>query len=85
LNIDKAVLSRSVEEGATLSTSLIPWTTAGAFFTATLGVSALDYAPYAFLNYLNPIIAVILVYFGYGLLNAVPQAESKPLADGEFN
>lgn len=66
--IDNAVLSRSVEEGATMSTGLIPWTTAGAFYAATLGVPVLDYAPYAFLNYLNPIISIIMAAFGIGLL-----------------
>lgn len=67
--IDKAVLSRSVEEGATMSTGLIPWTTAGAFYAATLGVPVLDYAPYAFLNYLNPVISILMATFGIGLLN----------------
>ena len=47
-NLDPAVLSRSVEEGATMTTGLIPWTTAGAFYSATLGVNVLDYVPYAF-------------------------------------
>jgi NhaC family Na+:H+ antiporter len=67
-NLEAAILSRSVEEGATMTTGLIPWTTAGAFYTATLGVDVLDYAPYAFFNYLNAIIAVAMAAFGIGLL-----------------
>jgi len=67
-NVEAAILSRSVEEGATMTTGLIPWTTAGAFYTATLGVNVLDYAPYAFFNYLNAIIAVAMAAFGLGLL-----------------
>lgn len=66
--LDSAILSRSVEEGATMTTALIPWTTAGAFYAATLGISALDYAPYAFLNILNPVISVIMASLGIGLL-----------------
>lgn len=66
-NIDKAVLSRSVEEGATLSTGLIPWTTAGAFYAVTLGVPTLEYAPFAFLNYLNPLVSVAMASLGWGL------------------
>lgn len=66
--LDRAVLSRSVEEGATLSTGLIPWTTAGAFYAATLGVPTLEYAPYAFLNYLNPLISIAMALLGVGLL-----------------
>lgn len=66
--VDRAVLSRSVEEGATLTTGLIPWTTAGAFYAATLGVATLEYAPYAFLNYLNGLVAILMASFGLGLL-----------------
>jgi NhaC family Na+:H+ antiporter len=64
------LLSRSVEEGATLTTGLIPWTTAGAFYAATLGVPTLEYAPYALLNYLNPIVAIGMAALGVGLLGA---------------
>lgn len=66
--LDKAVLSRSVEEGSTLTTGLIPWTTAGAFYTATLGVPVLDYLPYAFFNYLNAVVSITMAALGIGLL-----------------
>lgn len=69
--IDNAVLSRSVEEGATMSTGLIPWTTAGAFYAATLGVPVLEYLPYAFLNYLNPLISIAMAALGLGLLRGI--------------
>jgi len=66
--IDKAVLSRSVEEGATLTTALIPWTTTGTFYAATLGIATLDYAPYALLNLLNPLVSIVMALLGWGLL-----------------
>jgi len=66
--LDPAVLSRTVEEGTTMTTGLIPWTTAGAFYTATLGVEVLDFAPYAFFNYVNAVIAVAMAALGIGLL-----------------
>ena len=68
VGLDPAVLSRSVEEGSTLTTGLIPWTTAGAFYAATLGVPVLDFAPYAFFNYLNAVVSVTMAIFGIGLL-----------------
>ena len=76
--INRAVLSRSVEEGATLTTGLIPWTTAGAFYAATLGVATLDYAPYAFLNYLNGLVAILMASLGFGLLNKRDSCISRP-------
>jgi Na+:H+ antiporter, NhaC family len=72
--LDKAVLSRSVEEGSTMTTGLIPWTTAGAFYAATLGVATLEYAPYAFLNLLNPIISIVMAILGIGLLRNVKKS-----------
>ena len=75
--LNNAVLSRSVEEGSTMSTGLIPWTTAGAFYASTLGVSVLDYAPYAFLNYLNPIVSIAMASVGIGLLRNSRQNAAK--------
>jgi Na+:H+ antiporter, NhaC family len=74
--LDNAVLSRSVEEGATMSTGLIPWTTAGVFYAATLGVPVLAYAPYAFLNYLNPVISIAMAALGLGLLKRRHKSDS---------
>ena len=51
-----------------MTTPLIPWTTAGAFYAVTLGIAVLDYAPYAFFNLLNPIVSVLMAIAGIGLL-----------------
>jgi NhaC family Na+:H+ antiporter len=58
------MLSRCVEEGATLSTSIIPWTTSGAFFASALGVPVVSYLPYAVLNWFNPLLSIALVSLG---------------------
>ena len=65
--LERTMLSRCLEEGATLSTPLIPWTTAGAFYAGVLGLSAIEYAPWAFFNYFNPLLSVILAYMGFGI------------------
>ena len=66
-NLEKHMLSRTLEEGATLSTTLIPWTTSGAFVTGILAISPLDFAPWAFFNYINPLLSIILAYIGLGI------------------
>ncbi len=55
-------LSRTLEDSATLTSALVPWNTCGAFMAATLGVSTFNYAPYAFFNYLCPLIAIAYGY-----------------------
>lgn len=67
LHTSRLTLSRSLEDGATLTAGLIPWTTGGAFFASALGVPVLDYAPYALLNWMNPLISILLAYMGIAL------------------
>jgi NhaC family Na+:H+ antiporter len=57
-------LSRTLEDAGTMTSALVPWNTCGAFMAATLGVPTLTYLPYAFVNLLNPVIAII-----YGITN----------------
>lgn len=76
--VQSSVLSRSVEEGSTLTTALIPWSTTSIFYVTTLGVQTLDYAPYALLNYFNPILGIIFAYLGIALFKT-DKTEQKPL------
>ena len=50
-------ISRTVEDAATVIEPLIPWTAAGVFMAATLGVPTLDYALWAVQCYAGLIIA----------------------------
>lgn len=76
-DIDRSVMSRSLEEGATLTTALIPWTTGGAFFASTLGVSVLEYAPWALLNWLNPVLSIVFAYLGIAIFKAGSKTPSQ--------
>lgn len=66
-NLENHMLSRCLEEGATLTTSLIPWTTSGAFITGVLAMSPLEFAPWTFFNYINPLLSIALAYMGFGI------------------
>lgn len=61
-------LSRAIEDGGTMTSALVPWNTCGAYMAATLGVATLDYLPYAFFNWLCPIIAIGLAVAGFRVL-----------------
>ena len=61
------MLSRSLEDSGTLTSVLIPWNTCGAYHWNTLGVHPLEYAPYAILNWLNAVIAIVMTYMGIGI------------------
>lgn len=57
-------LSRCLEDSATLTSPLIPWNVCGATMSGFLGVPTIQYAPYAILNYLNPIVSIIYGFLG---------------------
>ncbi|MCX7829030.1 MAG: Na+/H+ antiporter NhaC [Thermanaerothrix sp.] len=61
------MLSRSLEDSGTLTSVLIPWNTCGAYNSGVLGVKTVEYAPYAILNWLNPIMAITITYLGIGI------------------
>ena len=61
-------LSRTIEDAGTMTSALVPWNTCGAFMAATLGVPTLAYLPYAFLNLLNPVIAVFYGFTNFALV-----------------
>ncbi|RKJ63512.1 Na+/H+ antiporter NhaC, partial [Butyricicoccus sp. 1XD8-22] len=58
-------LSRALEDGGTLTSVFIPWNTCGVFILGTLGVGAMEYAPYAVLNYIVPIVSIIYAFTGF--------------------
>ncbi len=60
-------LSRTLEDSGTVLVPLIPWSAAGAYMASTLGVSTLEYLPYAVLNYTGIVFAVILAVTGFGI------------------
>lgn len=79
LNLHPKNLSRVLEDAGTLTSGLVPWSTCGAIYFTTLGVSAFAYAPFHFLGLINPIISAIYGYTGFAMR---PLDESKPIAKG---
>lgn len=74
-NIHPKVLSRTLEDAGTLTSPLFPWNTCGAFIGSVLGVSPWAYLPYAILNWLNPIIAIIYGYTNFKIAYTEGTAE----------
>jgi len=77
LNLHPKNLSRVLEDAGTLTSGLVPWSTCGAVYHTTLGVSAFAYGRYHFLGLINPIISAIYGYTGFSL---EPLDKSKEIA-----
>lgn len=63
LGLSRNMLSRTLEDAGTLWAVMFPWTACGAYQMKTLGVSPINFFPFAFVNLLNPIYALITAMF----------------------
>ena len=64
------LLSRSCEDGATVTSVLVPWNTCGLTQSTVLGVATLTYLPYCFFNYLSPITSIVVATLGWKIKRA---------------
>lgn len=70
MGLEPRLLSRTLEDAGTLTSPLVPWNTCGAYMYSVLGVSALGaggYLPYAFLNLINPLVAIFYAFTGISI------------------
>lgn len=64
MGLSPTTLSNALESSGTVTSALIPWNTCGVFITSTLGISAMQYAPWAVFNWLMPIVCIVLAFCG---------------------
>lgn len=78
-NLHPKNLSRTLEDSGTVLVPLIPWSAAGAYMTATLGVSTIEYLPWAILNYMGIVFAIIFAFTGFSIepLNKTHDKKTK--------
>ena len=62
---ESRLLSRSCEDGATVTSVLVPWNTCGLTQSTVLSVSTLTYLPYCFFNYLSPVMSIFIAAIGW--------------------
>jgi NhaC family Na+:H+ antiporter len=55
-------LSRTLEDSGTVTSVLVPWNTCGAYHSGVLGVPTLTYLPFAFFNYISPVMTIVFAY-----------------------
>jgi NhaC family Na+:H+ antiporter len=73
------VLSRTCEDAGTLGCPLVPWSVHAFYILGVLGVSAVEFMPYAFLNIVVPFISIGCAVTGFGIFNRKGE-RVRPLA-----
>ncbi len=81
------MLSRQMEDTATITSPLVPWNTCGAYMAATLGVATIAYLPFCFFNIINPILSFVFDAIGFKikLIPAEKAAEVYAPAPAEID
>ena len=59
------LLSRSVEDSATVTSPLVPWSSCGMTQATILSVSTIAYAPFCFFNIISPLMSFIVALIGW--------------------
>ena len=65
---ESKLLSRSVEDSATVVSVLIPWNSCGMTQATVLGISTLTYLPYCFFNLISPFMSIFIAAIGYKIV-----------------
>lgn len=66
--LEARLLSRSVEDSATVTSVLVPWNSCGMTQSTVLGVATLTYLPYCLFNIISPMLSIIVAAVGYKIV-----------------
>ena len=62
---ERRLLSRSVEDSATVTSPLFPWSSCGMTQSTILHVPTIAYLPYCFFNWISPLMSITVAALGY--------------------
>jgi NhaC family Na+:H+ antiporter len=77
-NLAAKNLSRTTEDSGSVVVPLIPWSAAGLFMAATLGVPTLTYLPWTVMNYTGFLFALLYGATGFAIAPRKRDDESLP-------
>lgn len=70
---ENRLLSRAVEDSATVTSPLYPWSSCGMTQATILSVPTLAYLPYCFFNLISPLMSIMVAAIGYKIFRNVKQ------------
>ncbi len=65
---EQRLLSRSVEDSATVTSPLYPWSSCGMTQATILSVPTLTYAPFCFFNLISPLMSILVAAIGWKIV-----------------
>lgn len=68
--LEPRLLSRTVEDSATVTSVLIPWNSCGMTQATVLGVATFTYLPYCIFNLVSPLMSILVAAIGWKIQRA---------------
>ena len=65
---EERLLSRTVEDSATVTSPLVPWGSCGMTQATILSVPTLTYAPFCFFNLISPLMSILVAAIGWKIV-----------------
>ena len=78
MGIQSRVLSRTLEDAVTLGIALVPYSMAAFFIVGVLKIDAMQYIPYAFVNWIVPIFSLTYGFTGFAIWKINKDAGNSP-------
>ena len=75
--LEGRLLSRSVEDTATITSVLIPWNSCGMTQSTVLGVPTMTYLPYCIFNLVSPFVSLFVAMIGYKIYRKQENTETS--------
>lgn len=69
---ERCLLSRSIEDSATVTSPLYPWSSCGMTQSTILHVPTIAYLPYCFFNWISPLMSIAVAALGYKIFKKKP-------------
>lgn len=67
---EQRLLSRSVEDSATVTSPLVPWSSCGMTQATILSVPTLTYAPFCLFNLVSPLMSILVAAIGWKIVRS---------------
>ncbi|MBQ2792312.1 MAG: Na+/H+ antiporter NhaC [Oscillospiraceae bacterium] len=81
MDINRAVLSRTLEDVGTMVAAIVPWSAWVIGYGVVLGgVTVAEFIPFTFLPMICPILSVINNFIGYGMMSKDEEVKYRPFA-----
>ena len=70
-------LSRALEDAATVTSPIVPWSSCAAVMVAALGIPTMEYLPFCYFSMISPLVSIFLGVTGISIIYTSEEAKKR--------